>query len=602
MRNGRRSVLVVAAAAVLLVFGGCGEKDGQEEGRTGDVAFARTHLPANAQAVVSLDLDYDGPQWRVLKRMYARAAQSGALRGILGAGAVPPTLDGALNLAAGFIGVSFTDDIKPVLGGRLVFGTAVDPAPELTSQTQQILERVDTGATRFDDRTGKEIFVDREGQAIRDIPAPAIQAALTEQREREPAVRTTLVYKTGDRKALDRLLGKLDELGVRRKALAGVKDAVLLTDGVALVGGDTLVASFEGTGSLRRTLAGPGADAAALSEGRGLLDARLQPRALAGLLDSGELTKVLATPAGRALRGATASLSLHDGLAVGDARVDFEGLPDSALPLPAAKPVDVPKNVGLGSGSVNQSLTTVFFARLTRALYPRSAFVKAVEELEAETKIPFETGVLQQFSGPSQSLLIPGPDGDASQFAARSSLRDAAAMRKLLPTIAPRLPDILNGLNGLGGTALAGLLLVAPDAPLVPAAAAILGAVQVKPLTGQGSGGQAAKPDDELLYSVSGVDATESVTGSSDVVYGVIGDVFVVASTRELARRVAKIPTQSTPAAGTRLRFDVERLLTEARVSPEDGRLVRSLVKGGDIEASAVRGDIVAHAEVRLGG
>jgi hypothetical protein len=41
-------------------------------------------------------------------------------------------------------------------------------------------------------------------------------------------------------------------------------------------------------------------------------------------------------------------------------------------------------------------------------------------------------------------------------------------MRELLPQLATAMPGILGALEGLGSTGLASLLLVAPDAPLVP--------------------------------------------------------------------------------------------------------------------------------------
>jgi hypothetical protein len=47
-------------------------------------------------------------------------------------------------------------------------------------------------------------------------------------------------------------------------------------------------------------------------------------------------------------------------------------------------------------------------------------------------------------------------------------LRDPAAIRELLPQLATAMPGILGALEGLGSTGLASLLLVAPDAPLVP--------------------------------------------------------------------------------------------------------------------------------------
>ncbi|WP_354702419.1 hypothetical protein DSM112329_02777 [Paraconexibacter sp. AEG42_29] len=601
--RARRTAGIVAAAVALGLGTGCGE-EGDDGGRSPDAAaFAARYLPAGTDAAATLDLDYDGPQWQALKTLYARVAKTGALPGVLGIAASPPTLDGALDIAARFVGLSFTDDIEPLLGGHLVGGAAVTPAPALPPDQQRIVERVDPTPV-FDenpDARGRGYYVDRSGRRVRDLPEATIRRALTAAADSEPTIDGALVYRVPDTKALDRVLEKLEKQGLSRTALPGVKDAVQLADGLALAGGDTLVLSLsdddDDGAALSRILAGRGVSAALLPRTKALLDVRLQPDALGALLDSGELTRAKATPPGRALRRVTATLGLDEDGVEADARVDFDGLPASRLPLPAARAVDVPTGVGLGSGSADQSLTTVFLARLVRAVYPDSDFVEAVEALEADTGLTFETGVLQQFSGPSQSLLMP-TDRGTTEFAARSSLRDPAAMRKLLPTLVPRLPAILDGLNGLGSTGLAGLLLVAPDAPLVPEAASFLGAVTLKLI-----GGDPKDPTstDELLYSVSGVDAAENVTGADGVVYGVIGDVFVVASSKALARKVAAVRTSREDPAATRLQFDVGRLLDESGADPEERRLLEALVEDGELAASARGGDIVASAEVDFG-
>ena len=88
-------------------------------------------------------------------------------------------------------------------------------------------------------------------------------------------------------------------------------------------------------------------------------------------------------------------------------RVDFDGLPADELPLPGPGPLALPDGEGIASASANQSLTTVFLARLARELYPDSRFVRRVERLEAREGLKFEDAVLRQFSGPSFSVLRP---------------------------------------------------------------------------------------------------------------------------------------------------------------------------------------------------
>ncbi len=47
---------------------------------------------------------------------------------------MPPTLDGALAMAATWTGLSFADDIKPLLGGTLQIGFHTEPAPPLSAE------------------------------------------------------------------------------------------------------------------------------------------------------------------------------------------------------------------------------------------------------------------------------------------------------------------------------------------------------------------------------------------------------------------------------------------------------------------------------------
>jgi hypothetical protein len=126
--------------------------------------------------------------------------------------------------------------------------------------------------------------------------------------------------------------------------------------------------------------------------------------------------------------------------------------------------------------------------------------------------ISFEDEVLEQFDGPSASVA-----DEAGQFGAVSDVADPDRMPALLPEIAPRLPPILRGLEGLGSEALVALLLFAPDAPLVPGALPLLqSGIDVRRLEGD-------------LYVM------------SSEVFGLIGDRFVVPTDREWARRAAEL-------------------------------------------------------------
>lgn len=571
---------VPAAALALLTalaVAGCGAQEGGGE--------AARHLDPRSDAVFAVDLDYDGANWEQIKRLYARVIESGALEG---QGFVPPTLDGALGAAAASAGLSFPDDVKPLLGGTLYAGLHVEPAEPLSPHARDVLERLDDDATRF--RRSGPRYVDRDG---RPMDEAEVDAALDEESARDPGFSASIAYQVEDPDALERVIEKLRGQGLREQPIRDV-DAVSLTDGVAVAGGDTIVVALGSDGPddrlLRERLAQEEGARAPELDGA-FVAARARPALLGAVLDREELRRALATDAGAALRGAEADVRLEEDAARADARIDFEGLPDEQLPLPPSGPLELPVGQAVVSGSANQSMTTVFLARLARELYPESRFVRRVEALEQREALRFEDEVLKQFAGPSFTVLRPFSSDDF-EFGARSTLRDPTAMRYLLPRIAPRLPGILEALQGLGSTGLTGLLFVAPDAPLTPSAFGLLAAIDVKRLLGGAT---------EQLYEVTGLDERGFRPGPDRVVYGLIGDSFVVASSPELAREVQSMPTEPAPEAATRLQVDVDRLLELATADSGedlDLQLLRVLVARAKASASARDGDIEADGEL----
>ena len=575
----------VAAVLACVVIAGCGGDEPDPE--------SPRHLDPRSDAVISLSLDYDGASWQQVKRLYARGVQEGVIdEGEF----TPPTLDGALSFAVGQAGLSFADDVRPLLGGTLHVGVRVEPAEPLSAQARDILERLDLDATRFD-REPPE-YVGRDGRPLTDVTPRQVQDALDELGLKQPDVTVTASYRAEDAKALERLLGKLRDQGLEPRPIDGIADAERLEEGLAIAGGDTLVLVLPGDEQNadrllreRLTETGDGPQAPVLEEGD-LLAARAAPTVLGNWLDREELARALATAAGRALRGAEAHVRLDDDALRADARVDFEGLAE--LPLPAAAPLALPREEAVASASADQSATTVFLAGLARELYPDSRFVRRVERYEQEAGVRFEDEVLRQFAGPSFTVLRPG-DGDGEgevAFGARSSLRDPAAMRAQLDTLAPALPGILEGLQGLGSFGLTGLLFVAPDAPLTPSAFALLAQVGVSRLPGTGA---------DALYEVRGLDENGRAPGPDRVVYGIVGDAFVVASSPELAREVAAMETEPAPEAATRLRALVPEVAADLadRLDLGDAELLRTAIERVEASASAQDGDVVGEAEVR---
>jgi hypothetical protein len=299
--------------------------------------------------------------------------------------------------------------------------------------------------------------------------------------------------------------------------------------------GSTLVVGSPGVeAAIDRHESGDGMTAGAFEDayGDGAGDDALVRVLLDAKVVADELDVRADVPWINALRWATASVRLESDAI--EARVgvstDSEGLEEDDLPLatgddaPEAGDVDG----AIAAANRDQSRTTVFLAALARTAYPDSEFVREVEALENDLGISFEDEVLRQFNGPSASVAT--PDGN---FAAVSDVADPDRMRALLPKLAPRLPGILGGLQGLGSSGLVALLLFAPDAPLVPGALPLLqDGIGVRPVPGEAD-----------LYEITGLDDARRGPRFAvpSVVFGMIGDRFVVATDAQRAREVAEM-------------------------------------------------------------
>ena len=256
-------------------------------------------------------------------------------------------------------------------------------------------------------------------------------------------------------------------------------------------------------------------------------------------------------------------------------RLDKEQVEEEDLPVVSGEesPEIVPRDTDISGGNLNQSQTTAFLLRAVQAAYPNSRFVRAVDAMDEELGIVFEEEILRQFNGPSASYVSP----DGRTFAARSEVRDPEALRALLPRIAPHLPALVEGLQGLQSEGMALLFLLAPDAP----AAAPMHGVKVDP---------AETPDG--LYRISGLTGD----GPAELHLGLIGDVFVVASDEQRAREIAAADTE--PAEGAQgagvLRADLAKISRDLGnflfLFPLEGKeLVASLEASTDEVRARVR-------------
>jgi hypothetical protein len=577
--SGRRAVGLLLALALLLVPAACGE--GDEEATDSRVAASveqhLRYLDARSSAVVAIDLRYDGRNWAHLRAHASRGLR--AYRAALPADErteIPPNVTGALNLLVGYAGLSFDRDVRPLLDGYLVLGFTQRPVPPLPPDVQALRRK-----------PPDELTIDEQNR-ISD-------AQLEQERAAEPLVAG--VYRSG-RGGLRRVVERLAE-GERLKPLEGHEDVVTL-DNVAIVGDDTLV--FAESGDDDDDVAGLRRVIEAAEDGEGFASSRVaDAERAAGLEDpfllmAGDRTIARAwvdepslrrateqVPWIGAIRSVAGAVRLDEGGAdmAGAVSTDPRALSDDELPVAPAGELDLPRDDRAVTGaSRDQSVTTTFLARTARALFADSDFARAVERAERDLGVRFEDEVLRQFSCPSLSRFDPVGE----RFAARSCVKDPERMRELLPRLSRHLPRILTTLQRLDAEGLVGLLLVAPDAPLTPSFA------QVAQIAVDALGG---RDDDEMLYEVTGLRrqlGELAQSGPDELVFGLIGDTFVVGSDRELAREAADLEGErlAEPAASA-IRVPGRLLSDDLDPESPDARAFAEVVRELRVTASADR-------------
>jgi len=565
-----RERLAAALVALALVLAGCGGGSGAGGSVSGSISDQLAYLEADSSVVAAVDLRFGQENWKHLQALISRGLREYRNIDPEAAGQVPPNLNGALDQLADSAGLDFEDDLEPLLDGYLVIGHTVEPVP--------------SGA-QPDDPTLPE-----------GAEAPP-----------EPEQTTVFTYRTesdGLRRVVEKLAG-----GDKLRPVPGHDDALLVDSSTALVGDKTLV-NVDSPSDDGRGPAGKGLTAA-LERGEGdggypvdrIDDAQEQtgsddPLVLTtGNLDLGGLVVNQASldrarsqvPLLAAIRGIAAAVDIdEDGLS-GAVRIatDAGRLADEDVPLGPSGPVELPvKEDAVVGGSRNQSMTTAFATKVARSVFADSRFVRAVESTERKLDIDFEQEFLRQFDCPSVSVF----DGPESQeFAARSCVRDPARMRRLLPRLTPELPKIITALQALESEGLLALLLIAPDAPLTPSFGGVLGAVELNPLRGPEDG-----DGREQLYELRGLRDPESrlvLSGPDRVVFGMIGDDFVVGSDRARVRDVAEVETGEYPRdAASATRVPAATLLGAS--DGQEAQLASRLIEELSISASGDRSGI----------
>jgi hypothetical protein len=562
MRITRLLGLLVLLSALFSV--GCGEDSPDSQPVAESVSEQLGYLEPQSSLVAAVDLRFAEENWEHVQTLVSRGLREYRNVDPDAGLEVPPNLDGALNQAAGFAGLSFEDDVEPLLDGYLVVGLTV---------------------------VGVE-----PGSGAGEV---------------EPEQRTVVTYRTKS-DGMQEVIGKLTE-GDELRRIPGHDGALLIDSSSALIGGDTIVfvdapdgdgpdgASDALLAALDRAESGKGFSADELEtaqEQTGSTDPLI--------LSAGDLSLGGLLIEGPGLRRAIEDVPLLGAVQSTSASVDIdeEGLRSALriatdpgqltaedVPLGASGPIELPaRDDAIVGASRNQSATTVFATKLARSLFADSQFVRAVEATERKLDIDFEQEFLRQFDCPSVSVL---DATDTRRFAARSCVQDPERMRALLPRLAPELPKILTALQRLEGEGLVALLLIAPDAPLTPSFGDLLAAIELKPLGGPEG------EDSEQLYELRGLRDPGSrlaFSGPDRVVFGMIGDDFVVGSDREQVSEIADVETEKYPdeaASATTVPAPVALAATDEVAGELASRLIGDLSVSASGDRSGVDLDLV---------
>jgi hypothetical protein len=541
---------LAALLLVLSLLAACGSEEDGGEGAAASEQLG--YLDPDSSLVVRVDLRWEEENWESLRAIADRVLED--VRGVAGP-EVPADAEAALTEIAKGWTLSFDEDVRPRLTGHLLIGMTLEADSGDAEEESVVAYRAEEG---------------------------------------------------GMREIVDQVLDNS-----RLRPVPGHDDAVVSEEGIGVVGDDTLVAtpSREGTiAAIERAEAGRGFPAELLDaaeEGTGVPDplvlATATPDLARAFFDGADVDRARAeVPYLAAVERMDAAVDVSEEGVEATAQVVTSAgrLSEQQLPLGPPGEVELPVAEGavLG-GSLDQSRITTFAASVARSLFADSEFVATVEETERELGIRFEEEVLRQFDCPSVSVFEPEGGaalGTAGRFSARSCVRDPERMRELLPELAPRLPRILRAMRGLSGEGLLGLLMLAPDAPLAPGLPLLQ--VGVEPLA---AGGR------EQLYEVSGLresDTGEEVFAGPDrVVFGMVGDDFVVGSDLSAAREAAELETEPAGESAA----SVLRMPPELAIGAMFGSDQVNEVLGrnfGDLEAwfSATSRATRAHARMPL--
>ena len=380
MRSTQRecSLVPVRRAAVLAVVMIVAQATAcsDESGSTGDVADALRYMPDEPALLFVVDTDVDGAQ--------VQNFEDAAGETVLG----DEDVESLLEQGASDVGLSYEDDVEPLLGGELV--VAVEDESVFGGGGSPGF----VAALPVDDE-------DKARDALDKIPEAKDIASV------EGGV--LLVAETPD---------ALDEARARADDDEGL-DQTTLDEALRGISEDALVRIY-----------------ADLDD---------------GLLRLSEFEPFTKIPLVDAVTTLGASVSFEGSEMHAEALLSTEGVSPEDMPVASgtADTPDIVRRDGwVSAANTDQSKATVFLLRAVRAAFPDSDFVRHVETVERERGIDFEQEFLRQFNGPSQSLMTPD-GGFAARSVVSDPDRLAETMRKIYPDLG-RLVEDLQGLESAG--------------------------------------------------------------------------------------------------------------------------------------------------------
>jgi hypothetical protein len=474
-----RTRLCGLTAGLAVGIAACGGSDGGGGDR---LDRSLGYFPADSGMVVVVSTDLESEQLEQLDDAVSSRASD--------------TIEGYLERIVEGYGLSYEDDVEPLLGGELVVGSLTEATPFAEEdvplaavlrapdgdELRELVERHDR-FRRTGEEGGAELYVDTASEF-------ALQGRF--------AVEDDIVVFAADDETLRRALAQ-------READDRLTEEQF-RDALADLPEDASVKAYAGAEGVL---------------GFSRFD-RLRVRGLERLRGLEWM---------QALESFGVAVSMRDERLVVDvvantdaARIDDEDLP---LALGPESPEVLERDGDVLGANRDQSLTTAFLFRAAERLFADSRFVHDVHELERQLGIDFVAEVLRQFDGPSASLV----SLDGRRFAARSDVRDPERLRQQLRRLAPHLPRLVEDLEGLRSEGQALLFLVAPD---IVAGLQELDDVRVIPPRQEGD-----------LYRVTGLTGD----GPDELFFGLVDDRFVVASDDALAREVASAPTEEVDGA-----------------------------------------------------